>query len=299
MCLLKGDQALDFTYNEVFENFVKRCPQWKPDFAYNDKYAYVIDTYKHLPKMKVVRIQTTKICSVHAYLVLVHLENCIRYNNPNLEVTMPDLCDLMCQLFEKDGDRKKFVQSYISGNLQNSTTNFLSSVYGITGTQLNGYFLAPPTDTALAKRLLRDSDEILERVKFQPAIVSFTLCGGFREAGTYSFDNHPAASDTASMAESSMHTMVLLGARVERGKYWFLCLNFWLDKVFVELSAKYLAWSAGKVVFLKQGTVPLVENFLFENVRRFSGLAVETSMDLGNDDDGDEKFDEFDSGGHF
>eukprot|EP00428_Durinskia_dybowskii_P060648 CAMPEP_0170381586 /NCGR_PEP_ID=MMETSP0117_2-20130122/14490_1 /TAXON_ID=400756 /ORGANISM="Durinskia baltica, Strain CSIRO CS-38" /LENGTH=360 /DNA_ID=CAMNT_0010637171 /DNA_START=330 /DNA_END=1412 /DNA_ORIENTATION=+ len=288
MSLFRGDIPMSFTFDAAFQNFTSHCPAWL-DIS---KRTFLFDTYGAHEQMKVLRVQTTDICSAHADVVLVHLEKCIRAG-PTCTLLMPDLTALLCRIYSKEGFKQKFINEYVNGKHRLSAVNFLRSVYGITSDQMDTIQLNVPTSPDMAKRLLKDNLLLRAKLSQHPALLSFELGADFHTEGIFSYDGTPSCQVERDQGKKPVyHAMVLIGMRNAGTKYFYLCMNFWRTKFFVELSDEYLARCNGKISTLHVD-IPLDELLYFENVPRFNGLSVETAVEMeGAKEDDEEEDDE-------
>jgi hypothetical protein len=285
LALFRGDRPMSFTFDAAFNDFVVHCPGWSTR-------TFLFDSYPAHTQMKVLRLQTTHICSAHADLVLVHLERCIRAD-ADCEILMPDLSALLCRMYSTEDFQDKFIRDYVSGVHKTSASNFLRSIYGVHTNQMDTIKLNIPTSPEMAARLMADNKHLRTILAEHPALLSFELGGDFKIPGIFSYDGTPSCElDRIQEKTIRQHAMVVVGMRSVDNKFFYLCMNFWKSKFFVELSDEYLARSNAEITTL-HADVPLEELLLFRDVPRFRGLSVETAMEADPDHE-DEAEDEQD-----
>lgn len=280
LSLLRGDVAMPFTFDDAFNSFTVHCPAW----SNIDHRTLLFDAYPNYGHMKILRVQTTNICSAHADIVLVHLEKCIRAG-PECALLMPDLTALLCRIYFKVGGKQTFIAEYVSGKHKISAVNFLRSVYGINSDQMDTIKLNVPTSEKLAERLLHDNKLLQSLLAQRPALLSFEFGVDFAVEGVFSYDGVPSCQvERDQGTKPPSHAMVIVGVRNEGAKYFYLCMNFWISKFFVELSDVYLARCNAVISTLHDG-IPLEELLQFRNIPRFNGLSAETALDIDTDDE--------------
>jgi hypothetical protein len=278
LALFRGDRPMSFTFDAAFNDFVVHCPGWSDPTTR----TFLFDSYPAHTQMKVLRLQTTHICTAHADLVLVHLERCIRAD-ADCEILMPDLSALLCRMYSTEGFQGKFIRDYVSGAHKISASNFLRSIYGVHTNQMDTIKLNIPTSPEMAARLMADNKHLRTILAEHPALLSFELGGDFKIPGIFSYDGTPSCElDRIQEKTIRQHAMVVVGMRSVDNKFFYLCMNFWKTKFFVELSDEYLARSNAEITTLHAG-VPLEELLLFRDVPRFRGLSVETVMEADSD----------------
>ena len=284
IALFRGDIAINFTFDEALNEFMNHCPLWRDQSTR----TLLFDNYPEYNNMKVLRAQTTNICSAHADLVLVHLEKCIRLG-PTAEVLMPDLTELLRRMFSIQGKENEFIHKYVSGNYKIATIQFLLAVYGINSNDLDVIYLNLRSSPELTERLDHDNMFMKRILKEHPALLSFEFGEDFRIPGCFSYDGTPECETKRNSVKepkkpTCFHAMVVVGIRQDEGKCFYLCMNFWKTKFFVELSDEYVVRSNGKFTILHSST-SLDELLAFRAVKRFDGLSVETALYAETEDE--------------
>jgi hypothetical protein len=285
--LLRGDTAMTFTFDEAFQDFAIHCPAWS---AVENR-ILLFDTYPHHTYMRVLRAQTTSRCSAHAYVVLIHLEQCIRAG-PDSEVLMPDLSALLSRIYSREEYQRKLVCDYVNGNVKFSAVNFLQSVYNMNSYQMDTIKLNVPTSEEMAARLLADNLRLRTKLALHPALLSLEIGADLAIEGLFSYDGMPSCEVERDQGrEPHHHAMVIVGLRNEGNKYYYMCMNSWKRKLFVELSDVYLARCNAEITILHRDT-PLEALAKFGSVPRFPGLSAETAVAIDTDSDEHEQEDE-------
>ena len=75
-----------------------------------------------------------------------------------------------------------------------------------------------------------------------------------------------------------MHAMVLVGARKEGGKHYFLLQNWWKQKQFVEVDVDCLKSRGATVYFVETPQTKIPKSF-----PQTHGIFAENEMDKGED----------------
>ena len=137
---------------------------------------------------------------------------------------------------------------------------------------------------AMLKRLLEPNSMIssaFDSVKWDqclkqygPALVSqFEVFDDFADQTTHV---HHGSSTTGQ--SRGMHSMVLVGARKEGGKHYFLLQNWWKQKQFVEVDVDYMESRGATIYFVKTPQTKIPKSF-----PQTHGIFAENEMDKEED----------------
>lgn len=88
--LIEGDKVIeDKNFDSEISKFFKYCPEWVNE---TDEDVHLFwKKYSHFEHLKVLRLQTSRLCSMHAGVVLQHYLVTIGKNEPTQNVGMIDI----------------------------------------------------------------------------------------------------------------------------------------------------------------------------------------------------------------
>lgn len=174
----------------------------------------------------------------------------------------------------------------------------MPAVYGLGAHNMDTFKLSVPTSTVLRQRLVSDNAYLRETIAKHPALLSIELGTEFFTQGIFTYDGVPSCEAARLQGKQTRrHAMVIVGMRSEGPKSFYLCMNFWSTRFFVELSDEYLARCHAEITVLHE-KAPLIERLMFRDVPVFRGRSVETAMytDSGDEDDLEEYGDDDEEG---
>lgn len=285
LSLVRGDVSIDITWQDAIADFWVLCPEWQ--HSPEKSKAVLFHSFPDHAYMRVVRVQTTKICAGHAVLVALHMQKCILAPADHV-VYMPDLSDLYVKMNSKQA--QAFLAGYMKNACSVGVSVFLQTAYGIGARFKEIYRLTSATSEEMLARQRDECERIMVRLRTRPAILSFVMGSDFRVPGKFSYDGTPSmeAECVQSNYKQILHAVVLVGARRTGDRFFFMAQNFWESKQFVEFSDEYLARSEATVTFIKDAAPLDLITPLRQRVRCFAGQSVETAPEFGDSEDSDD-----------
>ncbi|KAJ1437295.1 hypothetical protein B484DRAFT_392809 [Ochromonadaceae sp. CCMP2298] len=204
--MVRGDKAIDVTWDDAMTAFYEWCPAWLDDVHTRDTKVVLFDEYPNHSFMRVVRIQTTKVCAGHATVVALHIQRCIK-GEATKTVLMPDLSHLYLKL--NVNNPRSFLKAHTTDVFAIGVNVFLQAAYGNAFKET--YRLSEPTSEEFKARLQMDCGAIMNRLRTSPAILSFEMGKDFLTPGSFSFSGQPSIETERIQTEykSLLHTVVL------------------------------------------------------------------------------------------
>jgi hypothetical protein len=233
-----------------------------------------LDFYNRNDKLLLLRVTpSNELCSLIAPAVLQHYLvslDCLR-KGLKFNFSMIDTLGFINKYWKSD-----------------RIANFIERDHG----ESSIYFLRDITKEADQSRLIIPSiqsqslhddtcNEIFRKLKSGPALVSmFRVYEKFVDSEEISFTaNNMKETDRGAFL--GFHSMVLIGMRkpiTVGGEYTFLLQNWWLDKLFVEVSSSYMAMTGAFIVFVKSNLTSIPDEFPAVNASYAETIDIKEDM---------------------
>jgi hypothetical protein len=259
--LILGDSRFAYSFDGQFQSFCALSAQlaeWN-----SNKAVCFWNLYPSLPFLKVLRVQSSKTCSMQAAAVLQHYLISIGRYKKTLEVDNIGMLDV--SKYEAKSLFGEKLCQYIEGNYSVPAFFFfkqLTRLQDFTTISFSSFIeLQHKAPTIYASEKAANDQKCEKMLEFLssgiPALVhNFRVHYTFKLSSVCSFDRLPPSASDAPEQER-FHAMVLVGGmRRDDGSYWFLLQNFWSGKLFVEVSGDYLSEVDAKVSFVDEGKFP-------------------------------------------
>jgi hypothetical protein len=278
--LCTGDTPIEGkTFDSEISLFFEKCPEWITR-ENQEKVALFWERYPTLEHLKVLRVQRSKLCSIHAGVVLQHylvaIANVTKRNTEN--VGMLDIAKYKAQTLSGE-QLLKFVKDEFSVPALLFFRDILcrlkrSDIESITIPSMLQSF--PPT-SAFHQALC---ESVMEAIEQYPALVTnFIVTEELKNTSWVSYPEIPR--DSAAYVAERLHAMVLIGMRkTNDGKYFLLLQNWWPSKPFLEVSSEFFASCGGIIHFVTPSKIPSMTMNHPTEVCTFHS-AVETDCDVG------------------
>lgn len=250
--LMNGDIVLSGkTFHTEIEKFFLSCPEWT-NYNETDKVCLFYQKYQHLKYLKVLRIQKSRLCSIHACVVLQHYLVTIGKNEEDENLGMLDIAK-----YESSQLRGINMVKFIKDELSIPAEFFFRSVLCQFRRRDSIVTLPLPSPATLPSHNTL-CEEIMSRVEYYPALVSnFAVTSVFKARGKVSYSGIPEGDEDD---YEKTHAMVLIGMRkTADGNYYMLLQNWWASKPFVEVSSEYLSYCGAKIHFVDPAIVPTMK----------------------------------------
>jgi hypothetical protein len=208
------------TFISEFNKFCTRCPAWS-----HSGVTLFWKKYQNIEDLLVLRRQHSGLCFMHAPVTLQHYLVCISQGRKS-DVGMTNIA-----LYIKRYWKGKRLADYLVRDSGSDSYSFFEEIN----------HEVPNLSENLERVHLNQVsssfwDRILSEVAVKPILVSnFRVNKTFHESGEVSF----SVVDNSDFV--GLHAILLIGGRKDAaGDYFFLLQNWWLNRFFIEVSAKYL-----------------------------------------------------------
>jgi len=249
MKLMRGDTIIDGkSFDSEIQKFFIRCPVWKNKIN-QEKVVLFFERYEHLQFLKVLRMQKSRLCSIHAGVVLQHYLITIGKNSKDENFGMVDISKYEANQLKGD-NLMKFIKDELSIPAEFFFRNILCQF-----SRRDNIITIPLPVPVTIPTHNPSCEEILSRIEFYPALVTnFAVTTVFKARGMHSYSGMPNGEEDE---YEKTHAMLLIGMRkTNDGKYFLLLQNWWESKPFVEVSSEYLAYCGGKIHFVDPEIIP-------------------------------------------